>query len=120
MRSRHYADGGIVNTPQIALIGEAGAEAIIPLERNRENALNMWYRAGQELNAFAAEQGRAVGAARREQIINNTTNQKMEINNAEGAFVIHTQATNGRQLYKELVLEMQRDVKRKEAAYGNS
>lgn len=115
-----YADGGIVNTPQIALIGEAGAEAIIPLERNRENALNMWYRAGQELNAFAAEQGRAVGAARREQIINNTTNQKMEINNAEGAFVIHTQATNGRQLYKELVLEMQRDVKRKEAAYGNS
>ncbi len=44
----------------------------------------------------------------------------MAINNAEGAIVIHTQATDGKQLYKELVREMQKDVKRKEAAYGKN
>gem|GEM_PF-5907331 len=34
--------------------------------------------------------------------------------------MIHTQATDGKQLYKELVREMQKDVKRKEAAYGKN
>ena len=38
----------------------------------------------------------------------------------EGDVVIHTQATNGRQLYKELTREMQREVRGKEAAYGHS
>lgn len=113
-----YADGGLVDEPQLALIGEAGDEMVIPLERNRSRALDLWYQAGQELNAFAADSARAVGAIRREQIINNTTNRNMAINNAEGAIVIHTQATDGKQLYKELVREMQKDVKRKEAAYG--
>ena len=113
-----YAEGGLVDEPQLALIGEAGDEMVIPLERNRSRALDLWYQAGQELNAFAADSARAVGAIRREQIINNTTNRNMAINNAEGAIVIHTQATDGKQLYKELVREMQKDVKRKEAAYG--
>lgn len=115
-----YAAGGIVDKPEIALVGEAGAEAIIPLENNRARALDLFYQVGRELNAFAADQGRGVGEVRREQIVNNTTNHKMEINNAEGAIVIHTQAANGKQLYKELVLEMERDVKRKGAAYGKS
>lgn len=115
-----YADGGLVDEPQLALIGEAGDEMVIPLERNRSRALDLWYQAGQELNAFAADSARAVGAIRREQIINNTTNRNMAINNAEGAIVIHTQATDGKQLYKELVREMQKDVKRKEAAYGKN
>ncbi len=115
-----YADGGLVDEPQLALIGEAGDEMVIPLERNRSRALDLWYQAGQELNAFAADSARAVGAIRREQIINNTTNRNMAINNAEGAIVIHTQATDGKQLYKEMVREMQKDVKRKEAAYGKN
>lgn len=85
-----YASGGIVDKPEIALVGEAGAEAIIPLENNRARALDLFYQAGRELNAFAADQGRSVGEARREQIVNNTTNHKMEINNSEGAIVIHT------------------------------
>ena len=116
--ARGYETGGIVDTPQLATVAENGAEAIIPLEHHRSRALDLWYQAGQELNAFAADSARAVGAARREQIINNTTNRNMAINNAEGAIVIHTQATDGKQLYKELVREMQKDVKRKEAAYG--
>lgn len=113
-----YADGGLVDEPQLALIGEAGDEMVIPLERNRSRALDLWYQAGQELNAFAADSARAVGAARREQIIQQSTDNRRQYIIEEGAITIHTQATDGKQLYKELVREMQKDVKRKEAAYG--
>ena len=113
-----YADGGLVDEPQLALIGEAGDEMVIPLERNRSRALDLWYQAGQELNAFAADSARAVGAARREQIIQQSTDNRRQYTIEEGAITIHTQATDGKQLYKELVREMQKDVKRKEAAYG--
>lgn len=113
-----YADGGLVDEPQLALIGEAGDEMVIPLERNRSRALDLWYQAGQELNAFAADSARAVGAARREQIIQHSTDNRRQYTIEEGAITIHTQATDGKQLYKELVREMQKDVKRKEAAYG--
>ena len=116
-----YAAGGIVDTPQIALVGEAGDEAIIPLENNRARALDLWREAGERLNAFAASEGRAMGEARREQIIQTTTNQQtQEIVFQKGAVVIHTQATNGRQLYKEFTREMQREVRGKGAAYGHS
>lgn len=113
-----YADGGLVDEPQLALIGEAGDEMVIPLERNRSRALDLWYQAGQELNAFAADSAREVGAARREQIIQQSTDNRRQYTIEEGAITIHTQATDGKQLYKELVREMQKDVKRKEAAYG--
>lgn len=113
-----YAEGGLVDEPQLALIGEAGDEMVIPLERNRSRALDLWYQAGQELNAFAADSARAVGAARREQIIQHSTDNRRQYTIEEGAITIHTQATDGKQLYKELVREMQKDVKRKEAAYG--
>lgn len=116
-----YALGGIVEEPQIALVGEAGAEAIIPLENNRARALDLFYQAGERLNAFAADQGRNVGEVKREQIVNNnTTTHKIEINNAEGAIVIQTKATDGKQLYKEFVVEMERDVRRKGVAYGKN
>ena len=39
---------------------------------------------------------------------------------AEGAVVIHTQAVDGRRLYREFTKEMQHDVKSKEAAYGKN
>lgn len=113
-----YADGGLVDEPQLALIGEAGDEMVIPLEHHRSRALDLWYQAGQELNAFAADSARAVGAARREQIIQQSTDNRRQYTIEEGAITIHTQATDGKQLYKELVREMQKDVKRKEAAYG--
>lgn len=116
--ARGYETGGIVDTPQLATVAENGAEAIIPLEHHRSRALDLWYQAGQELNAFAADSARAVGAARREQIIQHSTDNRRQYTIEEGAITIHTQATDGKQLYKELVREMQKDVKRKEAAYG--
>lgn len=116
--ARGYETGGIVDTPQLATVAENGAEAIIPLEHHRSRALDLWYQAGQELNAFAADSARAVGAARREQIIQQSTDNRRQYTIEEGAITIHTQATDGKQLYKELVREMQKDVKRKEAAYG--
>lgn len=116
-----YAVGGIIESPQMALVGEAGDEAIIPLENNRARALDLWREAGERLNAFASSEGRAIGAARREQIIQNTTNQRtQEIVFQKGAVVIETQATNGKQLYKEFTREMQREVRGKGAAYGHS
>lgn len=116
--ARGYETGGIVDTPQLATVAENGAEAIIPLEHHRSRALDLWYQAGQELNAFAADSARAVGAARREQIIQHSTDNRRQYTIEEGAITIHTQATDGKQLYKEMVREMQKDVKRKEAAYG--
>ena len=116
-----YATGGIVDRAQLAVVGEAGDEAIIPLENNRTRALDLWREAGERLNAFAASEGRAMGEARREQIIQNTTNQQsQQIVLEKGAVVIQTQATNGKQLYREFIREMQKDVNSKEASYGKS
>lgn len=113
-----YAEGGIVDRPQLAVIGEAGDEAVIPLEGSRARALDLWYQAGERLNAFAAEQGRAVASASRERLVQQNEDNHREIHFEEGAVVIHTQAVDGRRLYKEFTREMQQEVSRKEAAYG--
>ncbi len=115
-----YAEGGIVEEPQLAVIGEAGDEAVIPLENHRDRALELWYEAGERLNAFAAEQGRARGEAIRESVIHQTTDNRREYHWEKGAVTIQTQTTNGRQLYREFVREMDREVRSKEAAYGRT
>lgn len=115
-----YAEGGIVEEPQLAVIGEAGDEAVIPLENHRDQALELWYEAGERLNAFAAEQGRARGEAIRESVIHQTTDNRREYHWEKGAVTIQTQATDGRQLYREFVREMDREVRGKEAAYGRT
>lgn len=117
---RGYAKGGIVDKPEISLVGEAGAEAIIPLENNRARALDLWREAGERLNAFAAEQGRTVGSVVRERLVQQNEDNHREMHFAEGAVVIHTQAVDGRRLYREFTKEMQHDVKSKEAAYGKN
>lgn len=115
-----YAEGGIVEEPQLAVIGEAGDEAVIPLENHRDRAIELWYEAGERLNAFAAEQGRARGEAIRESVIHQTTDNRREYHWEKGAVTIQTQATDGRQLYREFVREMDREVRGKEAAYGRT
>lgn len=120
MKMLGYESGGIVEEPQIAAIAENGAEAIIPLENHRARALDLWYQAGHELNAFAADSARDAGAARRERVVQQSTDNRRQYTIEEGAITIHTQATDGKRLYKELVREMQKDVKRKEAAYGKN
>lgn len=115
-----YAEGGIVEEPQLAVIGEAGDEAVIPLENHRDRAIELWYEAGERLNAFAAEQGRARGEAIRESVIHQTTDNRREYHWEKGAVTIQTQATDGRQLYREFVREMDREVRSKEAAYGRT
>lgn len=115
---RGYAVGGIVESPEIAMVGEAGDEAIIPLENNRARALDLWRQAGERLNAFAADQGRAVGAARREVLAQTSNDNHREINFGEGSIVIQTQATNGDAIYRQMMIRMQHEVKRKEVSYG--
>ena len=39
---------------------------------------------------------------------------------APGAIVIHTQATDGRKIYQQLVREMETQVRQKQAAYGRA
>ena len=43
-----YATGGFINHPEIALIGEAGREAVIPLE-NKSRGIPLWKAAGEEM-----------------------------------------------------------------------
>lgn len=45
---RKRAEGGIITRPEFALIGEAGREAVIPLE-NRTRGFSLWLEAGREL-----------------------------------------------------------------------
>ena len=90
-----YAEGGIVDKREISLVGEAGAEAIIPLENNRARALDLWREAGERLNAFAAEQGRTVGSAVRERLVQQNEDNHREMHFAEGAVVIHALANAG-------------------------
>ncbi|MBQ6973140.1 MAG: phage tail tape measure protein, partial [Synergistaceae bacterium] len=49
---RKRAEGGIITRPEIALIGEAGREAIIPLERQSRGA-ELWFEAGRELGLIS-------------------------------------------------------------------
>ena len=113
-----YAEGGLVDKPQMALIGEAGDEMVIPLENNRSRALDLWYEAGERLNAFAAEQGRTVGVTTRERVVQHSTDNHREFNFEDGSIVIQTQATNGDAIYRQLMIRMQHEVKRKEVSYG--
>ena len=45
---RKRAKGGIITSPEIALIGEAGREAVIPLE-DRARGIPLWRAAGEEM-----------------------------------------------------------------------
>gem|GEM_PF-2945812 len=45
---RKRAEGGIITRPEFAFIGEAGREAVIPLE-DRAKGLSLWLEAGREL-----------------------------------------------------------------------
>lgn len=49
-----YAAGGFVNQPQVALIGEAGSESVIPLSiSQRSNAVNLWEETGERLGVLS-------------------------------------------------------------------
>lgn len=48
-----FATGGILTSPQFALVAEAGPEAIIPLSgANRERGVELWHQAGDRLGMF--------------------------------------------------------------------
>ena len=51
-RGRKRAEGGFINHPEIALIGEAGREAVIPLE-NKARGIQLWQAAGRELGLMS-------------------------------------------------------------------
>ena len=52
---RRRAEGGIITRPEYALIGEAGREAIIPLEKQTRGA-ELWLQAGRELGLISESQ----------------------------------------------------------------
>jgi SLT domain-containing protein/phage tail tape-measure protein len=56
------ANGGIVNGPEVTLIGEAGTEAVIPLSSARRNrGLSLWQQAGRMLGVRMFANGGIVG-----------------------------------------------------------
>jgi len=46
------ATGGIITQPEISLVGEAGAEAIVPLS-SKEKGINVWLEAGRRLGVIS-------------------------------------------------------------------
>lgn len=53
-----YANGGILSTPHLGLVGEAGPEAIIPLSGNRRSrGIALWEEAGSRLGVSAYADG---------------------------------------------------------------
>jgi hypothetical protein len=65
-RFRPFATGGIVTSPTLGLVGEAGAEAVIPLSKlgNMGNNINITVNAG--LGASGLEIGREIDQYLRE------------------------------------------------------
>ncbi len=63
------ATGGIITQPEISLVGEAGAEAIIPLS-SKEKGINIWLEAGRRLGIIGNVGG-------------DNYNRNMEITNAK-------------------------------------
>lgn len=60
---RHRANGGILTGPEYALVGEDGAEAIIPLSsKRRERGLALWQKAGEMLGVSQHAEGGIIGA----------------------------------------------------------
>lgn len=115
-----FAQGGIVDTPQIAAIAEDGKkEAIIPLENNRARARSLWIEAGRQLQMFPGEAGRDRGymaGAMREAYENNSYDERMVFE--EGSVVINTQAADGGRLYEDVKRRLGAEVQRKKQAYG--
>ncbi len=59
-----HAAGGILTSPHLGMVGEAGPEAIIPLSlRMRSRALNVWERAGHYLGVRPYAEGGFAGVA---------------------------------------------------------
>ena len=51
-----YANGGIVTSPHIGMVGEAGDEAIIPLSASkRQQGLGLWAKAGAMMGVYSPE-----------------------------------------------------------------
>lgn len=61
-RKKKYADGGLISSPHMGLVGEAGPEMIIPLSRQRsKRGRALWEQAGSLLGVRPYADGGAVG-----------------------------------------------------------
>ena len=79
MRAEPYASGGIITQPHLGLVGEAGREAIIPLE-DRASGIPLLMAAMNELGAFNAIQPDFTPAPSSPLLIQHAQNQPV-INN---------------------------------------
>ena len=73
-----YAKGGIVSKPVIGLVGEAGREAIIPLEKQSIGTA-LWIQAGQELGLINQDKAQNIDYMSANSLMNNAN-----INNISG------------------------------------
>lgn len=65
VNAKPNANGNIIDRPTVALMGEAGPEAIIPLSgQRRERGISLWEKAGQMLGVRAYADGGIVGSTR--------------------------------------------------------
>ncbi|WP_249901827.1 hypothetical protein [Paenibacillus sp. PK3_47] len=61
-RKKKYADGGLISSPHMGLVGEAGPEMIIPLSRQRsQRGKALWEQAGSLLGVRPYANGGVVG-----------------------------------------------------------
>lgn len=66
INAKPNANGSIIDRPTVALMGEAGPEAIIPLSgQRRERGISLWEKAGQMLGVRAYADGGIVGNTRK-------------------------------------------------------
>ena len=72
-----YAKGGTVNTPHLALVGDA-PETIVPHDGTRQSK-SLWYHAGAKLGMFAGDGIPSLTSKVEKKLINNSTDKKIEI-----------------------------------------
>jgi phage-related protein/SLT domain-containing protein len=71
---RRYELGGIIDQEQLAMVGEGGwKEAIIPLEKHRGRAIDLWTKVGMHLGMFKAPKRQTSADALGNERSNNTT-----------------------------------------------
>ena len=68
-----FATGGIISRPVIGLVGEAGKEAIIPLEKQSLGAA-LWLKAGQELGMIDQSRAQSIDYVNANSLSNIATN----------------------------------------------
>ena len=98
-----YATGGFINYPQIALIGEAGREAVIPLE-DKTRGIPLWQAAGEELGLLGTS---TINNDNHSKSISFSPNVSITVNGGEQGI-----ETKFRQIVEDVLGNLRNDLER--------